>query len=55
MLDVFEMRCLMSMIGVTRMDRGRDEEVRRLAGIVRKMSEWVDQGAELVWTCGGNG
>ncbi len=55
MLDVFEMRCLRSMIGVTRMDRGRDEEVRRLAGIVRKMSEWVDQGAELVWTCGGNG
>ncbi len=28
-LDVFEMRCLRSMVGVTRMDRVRNEEVRR--------------------------
>ncbi len=33
-LDVFEMRCLSSMVGVTRMDRVRNEEVRRRAGIV---------------------
>ncbi len=28
-LDVFEMRCLRNMVGVTRMDRVRNEEVRR--------------------------
>ena len=42
-LDVFEMRCLRSMVGVTRMDRVRNEEVRRRTGMVRKMSERVDQ------------
>ncbi len=42
-LDVFEMRCLRSMVGVTRLDRVRNEEVRRRAGVVRKMSERVDQ------------
>ncbi len=42
-LDVFEMRCLRSMVGVTRKERVRNEEVRRRAGIVRKMSERVDQ------------
>ncbi len=43
-LDVFEMRCLRSMVGVTKMDRVRNEEVRRLAGRVRKMSEMVEFG-----------
>ncbi len=42
-LDVFEMRCLRSMVGVTRMDRVRNEEVKRRARIVKKMSERVDQ------------
>ncbi len=28
-LDVFEMRCLRSVVGVTRMDRVKNEEVRR--------------------------
>ncbi len=42
-LDVFEMMCQRSMVWVTRMDRVRNEEVRRRAGIVRKMSERVDQ------------
>ncbi len=41
-LDLFEMRCLRSMVGVTRMDRVRNEEVRRQVGILRKMSERVD-------------
>ncbi len=54
-LDEFEMRCLRSMMWVTRMDRMRNEEVRRRAGMVRKMSERVDQGAELVWACGEKG
>ncbi len=34
-LDVFEMRCLRSKVGITRMDRMMNEEVRRRAGIVR--------------------
>ncbi len=42
-LDVSEMRCRRSMVGVTRMDRVRSEEERMRAGIVRKMSERVDQ------------
>ena len=42
-LDVFEMRCLRSMVGVSRLDRLRNEEVRRRAGVERKMSEKVDQ------------
>ncbi len=42
-LHVFEMRCLRNMVGVTRRDRVSNEEVRRRAGIVRKMSERVDQ------------
>ena len=42
-LDVFEMRCLRSMVGVSRLDRLRNEEVRRQAGVKRKLSEKVDQ------------
>ncbi len=42
-LDVIEMRCLRSMVGITRMDRVRNEEVRKRTGMVRKMSERVDQ------------
>ena len=42
-LDVFEMRCLRSMAGVTRLDRLRNEEVRRRTGVERKLSERVDQ------------
>ncbi len=41
-LDVFELWCLRSMVRVPRMGRVRDEEVRRLAVIMRKMSERVD-------------
>ena len=32
-VDVFEMRCLISLMGVSRMDRVRNEEVRCRAGI----------------------
>ncbi len=54
-LDVFEMKCPRSMVGVTRMGRVRNEEARRRVEIVRKTSERVDQmvlswyGEEL-WT-----
>ncbi len=36
-LNVMEMRCLRSMCGVTRMDRVRNEEVRRRAGVVKRV------------------
>ena len=35
-VNVLEMKCLRSLVGVSRMDRGRNEEVRRRAGIERK-------------------
>ncbi len=40
---VIEVRCLRSIVRVKRMDRVRNEEVRRRAGIVRKLSERVAQ------------
>ena len=42
MLDVFEMRCLRSMVRVTRLDRMRNEEVRGQTEMERKLSERVD-------------
>jgi hypothetical protein len=42
-LDVMEMRCLRSMLGVSRMDRVRNVEVRQRTGVVKKLSERVDQ------------
>ena len=47
-LEVFEMRCLRSMVGVTRMDRVRNEEVRRRAGVSVPLSARVD-GMMLRW------
>ena len=35
-VNVLEMKCLRSLVGVTRMDRVRNEEVRRRAGIERE-------------------
>ena len=35
-VDVLEMKCLRSLVGVSRMDRVKNEEVRRRAGI-----EWA--------------
>ena len=32
-VNVLELKCLRSLVGVSRMDRVRDEEVRRKAGI----------------------
>ncbi len=42
-LDVMEIRCLRSMLGVSRMDRLTNVEVRRRTGVVRKLSNRVDQ------------
>ncbi|MCP4272649.1 MAG: hypothetical protein GY781_11890, partial [Gammaproteobacteria bacterium] len=40
--NVFEMKCLRSMIGVTRMDRLRIEEVRRKTNVTREVAGRVD-------------
>lgn len=42
-LNVFEMRCLRSMAGVTRLDRIRNEEVRRRTGVGRELATQVDR------------
>ncbi len=47
-LNVMEMRSLRSMCGATRMDRVRNEEVRRRRGVVRELAERAVQGV-LRW------
>ena len=52
---VLEMKCLRSLVGVSRMDRVRNEEVRRRAGIEWQLASRADQSIEIVWACGKNG
>ena len=42
-VNVLEMKCLRSMVGVSRMDGVRNEEVRRRAGIERDLASRVKQ------------
>ena len=42
-MDVFEMNCLRSMCGVTRLDRERNEDVRRRVGVEVELSERVNR------------
>ena len=42
-LNVFEMKCLRSVAGVTRWDRLRNEEVRRRTGVSRELAAQVDR------------
>ena len=42
-VNVPEMKCLRSLVGVSRMDRVRNEEVRRRAGIERELASTADQ------------
>ena len=42
-VNVLEMKCLRSLIGVSRMDRVRNEEVRMRAGIERELASRADQ------------
>ena len=37
-MNVLEMKCLRSLVGVSRMDRVRNEEVRRTARIERELA-----------------
>ena len=42
-MNVLEMKCLRSLVGVSRMDRVRNDEVRRRAGIERELGIRADQ------------
>ena len=42
-VNVLEMKCLRSLVGVSRMDRVRNEEVCRRAGIERELASIADQ------------
>ena len=42
-MNVLEMKCLRSLVGVSRMDRVRNEEVRRRTGIERELASRADQ------------
>ena len=42
-VNVLGMKCLRSLVGVSRMDRVRNEEVRRRAGIERELASRADQ------------
>ena len=42
-VTVLEIKCLRSLVGVSRMDRVRNEEVRRRAGIERELASRTDQ------------
>ena len=44
-VNVLEMKCLRSLVGVSRMDRVRNEEVHRRAGIERELVGRADQRA----------
>ena len=49
-MNILEMKCLRSLVGVSRMDRVRNEEVRRRAGIERELASRADQ--RLLRWCG---
>ena len=50
--NVLKIKCLRSLVGVWRMDRVRNEGVRRRAGIE---SSQYSKSIEMVWACGKNG
>ena len=54
-MNILEMKCLRSLVRVSQMDRVRNEEVCKRAGIERELASRVDQSIEMVWACGKNG
>ena len=42
-MNVLEMKCLRSLVGVSRLDRVRNDEVRRTAGIDRELASRADR------------
>ena len=41
-VNILEMKCLRSLVGVSRMDRVRNEDVHRRAGIERELASRAD-------------
>ena len=54
-VNVLEIKWLRSLVGVSRMDKVRNEEVRRRAGIERELASRADLSIKMVWACGKNG
>ena len=54
-VNILEMKRFRYFVGVLRMDRIRNDEVRRRAGIERELESRVDQSIEMIWTRGENG
>ena len=44
------MKCLRSLVGMSQMDRVRNAEVRRRAGIERELASRAES-IEMVWAC----
>ena len=42
-VNVLEIKCLRSVVGVSRIDRARNEEVHRRAGIERELASRAEQ------------
>ena len=42
-VNVLEMKCLRSLVGVPRLDRVKNEKVRRRAGIEKELASRIDQ------------
>ena len=53
-VNVLEIKCLRILVVVTRMDRVRNEEVRRRAGIEKELASRANQRVLMVWACGKN-
>ena len=52
-VNVLELKCLRSLVGVSLMDRTRNKEVQRRTGIEKELASRVDQRVlRFVWTCG---
>ena len=47
-MNVLDMKCLRSLVGVSRMDRVRNEEVRKRAGIYKKGIELASRANQRV-------
>ena len=54
-VNVLWMKSLRSLFGGSRMDRVKNQEVRRRAGIERELASRADKSVEMVWGCGKNG
>ena len=55
-VNVLEMKCLRSLVGVSRMDRVRNKVVRRRARIERELANRAgSESIEMVWASGKNG